>query len=287
MTLFVQHDVIYCDWEESGKLVPYKGKVVTVKNKKIKVEFGDGEKWWFSLKQQAGLRRTRGQKRTSELAFGASERKIKRQSVSGRSMSTYNAKLKADSKNKIMCREILVAGLPGTNASKRALVLDAEDMKFTRKLVEEKGFRSEKVDVPNCNEPEVTAQMEELGIGNVHGGTFMGDFMRSVEKKKYDLVYADYCGQPGSTDKINTPLHDLNELFALNLVASSATIGVTVCIRNNVTTKVLYQNMHRVTNAVVSAAFTHGFVATIKCQTTYKDPGSQTMCFSCVSVEKI
>ena len=58
-------------------------------------------------------------------------------------------------------------------------------------------------------------------------------------------------------------------------------------MRNNVSTKVLYQNMHRVTNAVVSAAFEHGYIAVVKCQTTYTDPGSQTMCFACVSVDKI
>lgn len=297
MTLFDVNDIVLCDWEESGKLVPYTGTVVAIKNKMIQVQFNDGEVWWFSPKQQKGLRRSRGKKRAfgeNKPTVGRTKNKTARTPVSERwsdkpvpITAPYNATLKADSKNKDMCREIMVAGLSGKNKSKRALVLDAEDMLFTRKLIEEKGFNSEHIDIPNCNGPEVIEQMVALNIGNVHAGMFLGDFMRITDQKKYDIVYADYCGQPGSSDKTNTPLHDLNELFSLNLVASSATIGITVCIRNNVTTKVLYQNMHRVTNAVIAAAFTHGFVATIKCQTTYKDPGSQTMCFACVSVDKL
>jgi len=303
MALFCLGEIVYNRYTIDEVLFSYEGKVVVVKKSMIKVLYDDGNVWWHTVKQQRGLCRTetdvfktyeprrRAEKKKRTDRVPVSQRWMyveedKKTSAKKLRTSTYCTQHKSGSKNKEMCRQILVAALPSTNVSKRALVLDAEDMQFSRKLVVDKGFRASNIDVPNCNGPEVIDTMTTLGLANVHPA-FLGDFVRRPSATKYDVIFLDYCGQVGSVDKINSPLHDIQELFLLDRVASTAVIGLTVCLRSSEPTKILYQNMHRASNALISAAFTHGFVATIKTQTTYTDAGAQTMCFCCVDVHKI
>ena len=304
MALFEVGDHVSCDFMS----IRHEGCVIESKKFLIRVKFEDGEIWKFSLQEQRdSLRHSRGKKRGaggSDSSFGRKS-KTSRTAVADRwsyeeivaaddktkRHSSYQVKKKAKSKNKEKCRKMMLANLPKKNSNKHALVLDAEDMLFTKKLINEFGFRSENIDIPNCNEGEIIKKMRSLDIGNVYGGTYMGDFLRDAEyvehSEKYDIVFADYCGMPGRFDKINSPLHDLQEMFSLKLIASNAVIGITVCLRNNTATKIRYQNMHMVSNAVIAAAYTHGFVATVACQNTYKDKGSQTMVFVCLHVTKL
>jgi len=195
---------------------------------------------------------------------------------------------KTESPNKIMCRQAMVSHLSPRSSKLRALVLDAEDTQFSELLVTKYGVSPSNIDVPNCNGAEVVDAMNARGYATVHD-SYLGDFVRSMptQTKPYDLLFLDYCGMPGDEANPNTPLHDLRELFEGGFVGKRALLGVTVCLRSNAKTTVMYQNMHRMANAVTTAAFSNGYLSTTKMQTIYKDAGSQTMCFVCFYINKL
>ena len=308
-------DVVEERFKINGKWTVIEGTVVQIKKSKAVVIKFEEDKYQYSAKkskQLALIRRglKKSKKRTYPTEKCQKKKKQKKKpywvyvdietgnefdnatTMSSKSptptSTSYNAALKANSSNKNMCRQAMLSGMPSSNLKKKALVLDAEDMQFSTLMVKEYGFLSSNIDVPNCNPQSMIDHMQGLGRANVHG-CFLGDFLRSIGSgtRKYTTIFLDYCGMPGARNQINTPLHDIGELFQRNLVASNATIGMTVCLRNQSKTKILYQNMHQMSNAVTAAAFEHGFLATTKMQTNYKDKGSQTMCFVCFYLIKL
>lgn len=270
------------------------------------IQFDDGTKYQYTAKQASLLPRVercgapqRPKKKRKKKVFwtykpvndNTEEDKDQQdfEPVTKRIKTSYNTEAKTDSLNKIMCRQAMVSELGPKHPKLKALVLDAEDTKFSEVLVINHGVQSTNIDVPNCNGADVVEEMNARGFATVHD-SFLGDFLRSPasqKTKQYDLLFLDYCGMPGDAGKPNTPIHDMAELFEGRFVAKRATLGVTVCLRNHAKTAIMYQNMHKIANAVTSAAFTNGYLATTKMQTIYKDQGSQTMCFVCFYITKL
>lgn len=272
----------------------FEGTVFCIrKNGKVVIQFGDGSKFQYTKEQAEALPRDE----SHDKATPAKRNKKRKPSVcptyekteepvTKQQKTSYKTEAKAHSMNKVMCRQAMVSDLGPKNTNLLALVLDAEDTQFSELLVKNHGVRPTNIDVPNCNGTEVVEQMNGRGFATVHD-SFLGDFVRATTPKKYDLLFLDYCGMPGDVDKPNTPLHDVNELFEGGFVARNAVLGLTVCLRNHAKTKIMYQNMHQMANAVTSAAFSNGYLATTKMQTIYKDAGSQSMCFICSYITKV
>ena len=239
------------------------------------------------LLHRPSMRRTRGvriSRRAKDIpASSGVARPLGRAAPEG---ARYNAAQKASSANKRQCRALMVAHLPPRNAKRRALALDAEDMLFSA-LLRERGFDADRVDVPNFGPARTIRRMKARRVASVHACA-MGAFLRAQPEGsvQYDVAYLDYCGMPGDVGapKEDTPIHDVRTLFARGLVAGKARIGVTVCMRSG-GNKIKYQNMHAMSNAVVHAAFEHGYVAQAVEQLTYHD--TSTMGFVCWDVRRI
>lgn len=282
----------------------FEGTVLCIrKSGQVVIQFEDGSKFQYTKKQAETLplaeqtapvkAKTKPTKKRKKKVFWTYELLNERveedpQFKSKRTKTSYKTEAKTQSLNKVMCRQAMVSDLGPKNPKLRALVLDAEDTQFSELLVTNNGVRPINIDVPNCNGPDIVEQMNNRGFATVHD-SFLGDFVRATtpKTKKYDLLFLDYCGMPGGADKVNTPLHDINELFEKEFIAKRSILGLTVCIRNYAKTIMMYQNMHQMANAVISAAFSNGYLATTKMQTIYKDKGSQTMCFVCFYINKL
>lgn len=193
----------------------------------------------------------------------------------------YNAVMKQDSENKKKCRNIVIGNLSEINkptSSLNALVLDAEDMRFSNILLEN-GFKKENIDVANCGDLHTIREMQKLQRANVYA-MFMGDFIdiNAQNAKKYDIFYLDYCGMPGMIGKKNTPLDDIEKIFKKRLVANNARIAITVCARNNTKNRIKYEQAQIVKNYLVACAVNHGYIIKDGTQLfKYRDANSQTM----------
>lgn len=273
---------------DNGKSVLRYGHILQFrKNGKVVIRFDDNSRYQYKRQDAMKLIIKKTLKRKTTVT-SPPEKNISSASPSQQAQNLYDTNNKANSRNKSMCRQIMVSELTVKKKhSYKALVLDAEDMMFSSLLVIGNGFLPSNIDVPNCNDVGIINQMNTRGLANVHA-SYLGDFIRSIKNSvQYDILYLDYCSTPGSPEKKNSPIHDIQEIFKRKTLSKRSTLGVTVCMRNRVGNNIFYENKTRMGNAIIHAAFTNNYLAIQKVNLCYTDPGSQTMCFMCFDIQAL